>query len=81
VLPQPTDRAIAVQTLSVRVPVQAALDLLEGDLGVRLSKLLSSVRFDIDMVEAEAAELADGHGSCSSLIGRTSRLVRLLRWR
>ncbi|MFE4967717.1 DUF6308 family protein [Streptomyces sp. NPDC056660] len=54
------DDLIAVQTLSVRIPAQAALDLLEGDLGVRLSKLLSSVRLDIDMVEAEATDLADG---------------------
>ncbi|MFJ4277196.1 DUF6308 family protein [Streptomyces massasporeus] len=54
------DDLIAVQTLSVRIPAQAALDLLEGDLGVRLSKLLSSVPFDIDMAEAEAADLAEG---------------------
>ncbi|MFG2383250.1 DUF6308 family protein [Streptomyces avermitilis] len=54
------DDLIAVQTLSVRVPTQIALDLLDGELGVRLSKLLSSVPFDIDMVEAEAADLAKG---------------------
>ncbi|MFH9887598.1 MULTISPECIES: DUF6308 family protein [Streptomyces] len=54
------DDLIAVQTLSVRIPAQTALDLLEGDLGVRLSKLLSSVPFDIDMAEAEAADLTEG---------------------
>jgi hypothetical protein len=54
------DDLIAVQSLSVRIPAQAALDLLEGDLAVRVSKLLSRVPFDIDMVEAEAAGLADG---------------------
>ncbi|MEU9208413.1 DUF6308 family protein [Streptomyces sp. NPDC048415] len=54
------DDLIAVQTLSVRIPAQAALDLLEGDLAVRVSKLLSRVPFDIDMVEAEAGDLADG---------------------
>ncbi|MFD9078368.1 DUF6308 family protein [Streptomyces erythrochromogenes] len=54
------DDLIAVQTLSVRVPAEVALDLLEGDLGVRLSELLSSVRFDIDMADAEAADLAEG---------------------
>ncbi|MFF7169429.1 DUF6308 family protein [Streptomyces pseudovenezuelae] len=54
------DDLIAVQTLPVRIPVQVAVELLEGDLGVRLSELLSSVRFDIDMVEAEAADLAEG---------------------
>jgi NADPH:quinone reductase-like Zn-dependent oxidoreductase len=46
------DDLIEVQTLSVRIPARAALDLLEGDLGVRVPKLLSSVRLDIDMVEA-----------------------------
>lgn len=54
------DDLIAVQTLSVRIPAQVAVELLEGDLGVRLSELLSSVGFDIDMVEAEAADLAEG---------------------
>ena len=54
------DDLIAVETLSVRIPAQAALDLLEGDLGLRLSKLLSGVPFDVDMVEAEAADLAEG---------------------
>ncbi|MFJ9943215.1 DUF6308 family protein [Streptomyces erythrochromogenes] len=54
------DDLIAVQTLSVRIPAQVAVDLLEGDLGVRLSELLNSVRFDIDMVDAEAADLAEG---------------------
>ncbi|MER6314201.1 DUF6308 family protein [Streptomyces sp. NPDC001581] len=54
------DDLIAVQTLSVRIPAQVAVDLLEGDLGVRLSELLSSVPVYIDMVEAEAADLAEG---------------------
>jgi hypothetical protein len=45
------DDLIEVQTLSVRIPARAALDLLEGDLGVRVPKLLSSVRLEIDMVE------------------------------
>ncbi|WP_405810219.1 DUF6308 family protein [Streptomyces sp. NBC_00210] len=31
------DDLIAVQTLSVRIPAQVAVELLEGDLGVRLS--------------------------------------------
>ncbi|MET7906602.1 DUF6308 family protein [Streptomyces sp. NPDC005355] len=34
---------VAVQTLSVTVPAQATLDLLEGGLGAQLSKLLSSI--------------------------------------
>ncbi|MFG2801260.1 DUF6308 family protein [Streptomyces pseudovenezuelae] len=39
------DDLIAVQTLSVRIPARVALDLLEGDLGLRLSELLSRVPF------------------------------------
>lgn len=54
------DDLIAVQTLSVRIPAQAAVELLEGSLGVRLSELLSGVCFDIDLVEAEAADLDEG---------------------
>ncbi|MFF2361171.1 DUF6308 family protein [Streptomyces sp. NPDC058122] len=54
------DDLIAVQTLSVRIPAQVSVDLLEGNLGIQLSELLSSVRYDIDMVEAEAADLAEG---------------------
>ncbi|QUW79273.1 hypothetical protein SMIR_09235 [Streptomyces mirabilis] len=46
------DDLIEVQTLSVRIPARAALDLLEGDLGVRVPELLSSVRLDIDRVGA-----------------------------
>ncbi|MFC8199884.1 DUF6308 family protein [Streptomyces sp. NPDC057298] len=54
------DDLIAVQTLSVRVPVRAALDLLEGDLGAEVGRLLSRVPRDLDMAEAGAADLADG---------------------
>jgi hypothetical protein len=53
------DDLVAVQTLSVRIPAQAALDLLEGDLAVRVSKLLSRVPFGVGMVEAEAADLPE----------------------
>ncbi len=51
------DDLIAVQTLSVRIPTQAALDLLEGELGGQLSDLLSAVPTGVDMVEAETADL------------------------
>ncbi|MFF5028223.1 DUF6308 family protein [Streptomyces collinus] len=51
------DDLIAVQTLSVRVPAQAALDLLEGDLGGRMTDLLRAVPTGLDMVEAGAADL------------------------
>ncbi|MFJ6011724.1 DUF6308 family protein [Streptomyces sp. NPDC092952] len=55
-----SDDLIAVQTLSVRVPAQVALDILEGHLGDRLSELLRFVPFDLDMAEVEAAVLAEG---------------------
>ncbi|WAU84592.1 DUF6308 family protein [Streptomyces sp. Qhu-G9] len=54
------DDLIAVQTLSVRIPVRAALDLLEGDLGAEVGRLLSRVPLGLDMAEAGAADLADG---------------------
>ncbi|MFE2159949.1 DUF6308 family protein [Streptomyces lydicus] len=51
---------IAVQTLSVTVPVPVALDILEGRLGTRLSGLLHAIPSDIDMVDAEEDAVADG---------------------
>ncbi|MEU6240411.1 DUF6308 family protein [Streptomyces sp. NPDC047024] len=54
------DDLIAVQTLSVRVPVQVAVDLLEGDLGSRLSGYLRKIPGDVDLARADAAELKPG---------------------
>ncbi|MEU7488091.1 DUF6308 family protein [Streptomyces sp. NPDC042319] len=54
------DDLIAVETLSVRIPAQVALDLLEGTLGDRLSELLSRIPRDVDMAHAEVATLATG---------------------
>ncbi|MEW2409392.1 DUF6308 family protein [Streptomyces griseoviridis] len=51
---------LAVQTLSVTIPSQVALDLLEGDLGRRISALLSRIPHDLDMVDADAADLEPG---------------------
>ncbi|MFB6530384.1 DUF6308 family protein [Streptomyces sp. NPDC056399] len=51
---------VAVQTLSVTVPVLVALDLLEGRLGAQLSGLLQAIPWGIDMVDAEADILAEG---------------------
>ncbi|WP_306192949.1 DUF6308 family protein [Streptomyces sp. MK5] len=51
---------IAVQALSVTVPVPVALDILEGRLGARLSGLLQAIPRDIDMVDAEGDVLAEG---------------------
>ncbi|MFJ9590540.1 DUF6308 family protein [Streptomyces acidicola] len=53
------DDLIAVQTLSVTIPAEAALDLLEGRLGVQLSELLHEIP-NLDMAEADAADLASG---------------------
>ncbi|WP_234381329.1 DUF6308 family protein [Streptomyces sp. NRRL F-5122] len=54
------DDLIAVQTLSVTIPTQTALDLLGGDLGPQLSELLSSIPSDVDMAEADTTDLAPG---------------------
>lgn len=51
---------VAVQTLSVTVPAAVALDILEGHLGERLTGLLHAVPTDVDLVDAEAAVVADG---------------------
>ncbi|MDJ0345162.1 DUF6308 family protein [Streptomyces sp. H10-C2] len=48
---------IAVQTLSVRIPEQFVLDILEGHLGSQMSALLRSIPIDMDMAEADAAHL------------------------
>ncbi|MFB6986096.1 DUF6308 family protein [Streptomyces sp. NPDC056304] len=49
---------IAVQTLSVTVPVPVALDLLEGRLGPRLTDLLRAIPADVDMTYVDATDLA-----------------------
>ena len=51
---------IAVQTLSVTVPADAALRLLEGTPGKQLSDLLRAVPTHVDMAYADAADLAPG---------------------
>ncbi|WP_232839073.1 DUF6308 family protein [Streptomyces triticisoli] len=54
------DDLIAVQTLSVTIPGEAALDLLEGDVGGQLSALLHEIPNGMDMAEADADDLAPG---------------------
>ncbi|WP_242625638.1 DUF6308 family protein [Streptomyces sp. BK022] len=51
---------VAVQMLSVTVPAQVSLDLLEGPPGRALSELLSRIPADADMVEVDAAQLDTG---------------------
>ncbi|MGW5331845.1 DUF6308 family protein [Streptomyces bauhiniae] len=48
---------VAVQLLSVRVPAEAALKLLEGETGKSLSELLRRIPVDADMAEVGAGEL------------------------
>jgi Family of unknown function (DUF6308) len=40
---------LAVQCLSVTVPIEVALDLLEGDLGRQMSGLLSKIPADVGL--------------------------------
>lgn len=54
------DDLIAVQALSVTLPAQACLDLLEGCLGEQLSELLSRIPADVDMADADDADLTPG---------------------
>ncbi|MEU7428240.1 DUF6308 family protein [Streptomyces sp. NPDC040750] len=54
------DDLIAVQTLSVTVPAEAALEILEGVVGIRLSELLHEIPNDVEMVEVAPADLATG---------------------
>ncbi|GJF32117.1 hypothetical protein KNE206_48170 [Kitasatospora sp. NE20-6] len=51
---------IAVETLSVVVPVRVKLDLLEGALGARLAALLGAIPADVDLADADASVVADG---------------------
>ncbi|MFJ8733460.1 DUF6308 family protein [Streptomyces bauhiniae] len=51
---------VAVQMLSVSMPERVSLDLLEGDLGQQMSKLLREIPRELDMAAAEAAELERG---------------------
>ncbi|MEU3047513.1 DUF6308 family protein [Streptomyces sp. NPDC006984] len=51
---------VAVETLSVRIPVELKLGLLEGPVGERLSALLREVPSGVDLVDAPAQAVADG---------------------
>lgn len=51
---------VAVQTLSVTAPAPVALDILEGRLGAQLSVLLSVIPAGVDLVDVDAAVVADG---------------------
>lgn len=51
---------VAVQMLSVRVPKETALELLEGETGRSLSDLLRRIPVDADMAEVDASELDTG---------------------
>lgn len=51
---------VAVQTLSVTVPAEVALDLLEGELGAELSDLLRQVPTGVELADAAEAEVRPG---------------------
>jgi hypothetical protein len=52
---------IAVQMLSVKFPAEAAIDLLDGDLGRQITALLSKIPTNVDLGTDRADELvADG---------------------
>jgi Family of unknown function (DUF6308) len=50
---------LAVQCLSVTVPIEVALDLLEGDLGRQVSALLSKIPVDVKLGTADARSLVE----------------------
>jgi hypothetical protein len=50
---------LAVQCLSVTVPIEVTLNLLEGDLGREISALLSKVPTDIKLGTADARSLVE----------------------
>lgn len=50
---------LAVQCLSVTVPIEVALDLLEGDLGRQVSGLLSKVPADVGLGTGDARSLVE----------------------
>ncbi|MFF2750673.1 DUF6308 family protein [Kitasatospora sp. NPDC058048] len=51
---------IAVETLSVSIPVELKLDMLEGPLGDELADLLSAIPAGVDLAHVDAATVADG---------------------
>lgn len=51
------DDLIAVQTLSVQVPIRTALDLLEGRLGNQLTTLLRDIPNDLNIADADPTHL------------------------
>ncbi|MGA5324132.1 DUF6308 family protein [Streptomyces seoulensis] len=69
---------VAVQMLSVRVPAEAALELLEGEPGRQLSELLRRIPADADMAEVDAAEL-DRDSAADQAWGRLLR-VKGIGW-
>ncbi|MGA5650098.1 DUF6308 family protein [Streptomyces seoulensis] len=69
---------MAVQMLSVRVPAEAALELLEGETGRSLSELLRRIPVDVDMVHVDAAEL--DRGSVAHQAWKLLRTVDDIGW-
>ncbi|GAB3524279.1 DUF6308 family protein [Phytohabitans suffuscus] len=53
---------IAVQMLSVKFPAEVAIDLLDGDLGRQMTRLLAEIPTDIDL-GTDGAEVLVGDGN------------------
>lgn len=52
---------LAVQCLSVTVPIEVALDLLEGDLGQEMTGFLSKIPTDVVLGTEDARSLVEGN--------------------
>jgi len=50
---------LAVQCLSVTVPIEVAIDLLEGDLGLQIGDLLAKINSDTDLGTGDSRSLVD----------------------
>jgi hypothetical protein len=50
---------IAVEALSVRVPIHATVAILDGDLGQKLATLLSTIPVGIDLADADVHHVDD----------------------
>ncbi len=53
---------LAVQCLSITVPIEVAIDLLEGDLGQEIGRLLSKIPADVALGTANSRPLIEDGG-------------------
>jgi hypothetical protein len=75
------DDLIAVQLLSVRVPARTALELLEGQLGHDLTRLLEQIPTTVDLGSPQAADLlATGRSARGSSPAGSAEPVQQVLW-